>query len=154
VGSTAPTFGNDTPHIIDAYGLKDTRTETIYVGSTAPTSGDDTPHITDLPIPKKVYQLDPTDFTATATSTLDAPLTYTWDFGDGTPVVEGQSVKHTFANSGEYQATLTVVDGFGSKDTKIATIYVGSTAPVVTPTVDPNTFPNFDNNPNNVFKNG
>lgn len=107
-----------------------------------------------MTIPKKIYQQDPTDFTATVTSALDAPLTYTWDFGDGTPLVEGQSVKHTFANSGEYQATLTVVDGFGAKDTKIATIYVGSTAPVVTPTVDPNTFPNFDNNPNNVFKNG
>lgn len=59
----------------------------------------------------------------------DEPLTYTWNFGDGTDPVVGKFVTHTFANSGDYQATLTVSDDFGFQDTKIVTVYVGSTAP-------------------------
>ena len=124
--------------VVDAYGLKDTKTVTVYVGSTAPTSGDDpippgfgdvAPQITDLPVPKKVYSLDPTNFSATATSPLGEPLTYTWNFGDGTEAVVGQSVSHTFVASGQYDATLTVTDDFGFSDTKTVSVYVGSTAP-------------------------
>ena len=60
---------------------------------------------------------------------MGEPLTYTWNFGDGTEAVVGQSVSHTFVASGQYDATLTVTDDFGFSDTKTVTVYVGSTAP-------------------------
>jgi len=170
---TDPVTGNTVQHtftssgeyqttltVVDAIGLKDTKTVTVYVGSTAPTSGDDptlppgfgnvAPQITDLPVPKKVYSLDPTNFSATATSPLGEPLTYTWDFGDGTDAVVGQSVNHIFVASGQYNATLTVTDDFGFSDTKTVTVYVGSTAPTEN---DDSSLPDWNGDFNDIFKN-
>lgn len=39
-----------------------------------------------------------------------ATLTYTWDFGDGTPGTGGASVAHAYAAPGDFVATLTVCD--------------------------------------------
>lgn len=44
-----------------------------------------------VPEPGTVY------FRAEGSDPLGMPLTYTWDFGDGTPQVVGQSVSHSFA---------------------------------------------------------
>ncbi|NNL47589.1 MAG: DUF4038 domain-containing protein, partial [Acidimicrobiia bacterium] len=38
------------------------------------------------------------------------PLTYEWDFGDGSPTETGSSVSHTYTNVGTYQARLSVSD--------------------------------------------
>lgn len=38
---------------------------------------------------------------------------YTWNFGDGTPDVQGREQVHTFATPGNYRVYLTVVDGLG-----------------------------------------
>jgi uncharacterized repeat protein (TIGR01451 family) len=35
-------------------------------------------------------------------------MTYTWDFGDGTPLVNGQVVAHTFQSNNTYTVTMTV----------------------------------------------
>lgn len=37
-------------------------------------------------------------------------ITYTWNFGDGTPVSNDENPKHIFQNPGEYTITLTVAD--------------------------------------------
>jgi len=47
-----------------------------------------------------------------ATSDGSGPLTYEWDFGDGT-TGSGQSVNHTFAAAGEYTIVLTVSNECG-----------------------------------------
>ena len=39
------------------------------------------------------------------------PMTYTWDFGDGTQGTISISPAHTYANEGNYTVTLTVDDG-------------------------------------------
>lgn len=54
----------------------------------------------------------PVHFASTSTDldTLDI-LTASWDFGDGTPVVVGTAVDHTFAAASSYAVTLTVSDG-------------------------------------------
>jgi len=38
---------------------------------------------------------------------------YTWDFGDGGPLIDGQSPTHTFALAGTYAVKLTVTDSNG-----------------------------------------
>lgn len=40
-------------------------------------------------------------------------VNYTWDFGDGTPAVSGQSVTHTYNNVGVYKVTLTLQSSDG-----------------------------------------
>ena len=55
-------------------------------------------------------------------------LTYTWDFGDSTPLAYGDSVTHTYASEGSYVYNLTVTDGF-ILDTHI--VYSEATATVL-----------------------
>ena len=61
------------------------------------------------------YTFDPTsplinqpiDFTATVL-TGTAPFTYTWNFGDGSPLGSGNPVSHSYSVDGTYDVTLTV----------------------------------------------
>ena len=52
-------------------------------------------------------------------------LDFTWNFGDGTPLVRGvSSVSHTFTRARTYNATLTVTDESGLKDSATMAIVV------------------------------
>ncbi len=53
----------------------------------------------------------------------DAPLTYRWDFGDGTPTSNQASPTHTYANVGTYTVTLTLSNAGGS-DSRTMTVTV------------------------------
>jgi len=68
-------------------------------------------------------------FDASASSDPDDdPITVTWDFGDGAS--SGDAVtSHTYTDSGNYQATLTVRDDFGIETTRVFLISVGNTPP-------------------------
>ncbi len=57
-----------------------------------------------------VQQCDALVFTDTSTSCWDT-LTYSWDFGDGSPVVTDQNPKHTFVYGNTYEVVLTIDDG-------------------------------------------
>ncbi|MFH1943478.1 MAG: PKD domain-containing protein [bacterium] len=46
------------------------------------------------------------------------PLTYIWDFGDGTAPATGVTVLHTYAQSGSYPVVLTIDDGTGLANSK------------------------------------
>jgi len=60
-----------------------------------------------------------------------APLTYSWDYGDGTPNDTGSSVvSHTFQGAGQYTVTLLVVDAVGDQFTNTTVILV--TEPLTT----------------------
>ena len=69
------------------------------------------------------------DFLPIITATgLVSPITYTWDFGDLSPVNTGSvnsisditGVSHTYANAGTYTATLTITDNSSTVVTKTA----------------------------------
>ena len=53
----------------------------------------------------------------------NAPISsYSWDFGDGSPVAVGRSASHTYATAGTYAATLTVTDTNGASATDTLTV--------------------------------
>jgi uncharacterized repeat protein (TIGR02543 family) len=56
----------------------------------------------------------------------DDKLTYTWDFGDGSPTERGRTVDHTYQSDGVYTVQLTVDDQNGGTDTASKTIFVGN----------------------------
>jgi cytochrome c len=64
------------------------------------------------------------NFTGTATDPEnDTPLTYAWNFGDGTTASTANAT-HTYANPGTYPAILTVTDARGGKASATATVRV------------------------------
>jgi len=66
---------------------------------------------------------------ASATDANQDPLTYGWDFGDGT-TASGPDVSHAYAKAGTYTATVTVSDG---RATVTASRAIAVTAPTVVP---------------------
>lgn len=48
-------------------------------------------------------------------------LAYTWDFGDGTPTVDGATPTHEYNSWGTYTVTVTVTDGGGLSSTRTTT---------------------------------
>lgn len=53
-------------------------------------------------------------------------LRYVWNFGDGSPPVEGLTVTHTYAVAGQFSAVLTVDDQKGGSSSATAAITVGN----------------------------
>jgi hypothetical protein len=51
-------------------------------------------------------------------------LSYNWDFGDGSPHVQGPYPTHIYNNYGTYNVTLTVTDSYGASDTDTCIITV------------------------------
>ncbi|WP_452176640.1 ThuA domain-containing protein [Georgenia satyanarayanai] len=65
-------------------------------------------------------------FTATATDPDgDTPLTYAWDFGDGTTADTAQA-SHTYTVPGRYTATVTVTDARGATTTESVQVSVNA----------------------------
>ena len=62
----------------------------------------------------------------------DTNLTYTWDFGDGSPEATGLTTTHTFQSNGSYTVTLTVTNSSGISGQASTVITVGPTPPVAT----------------------
>jgi glucose/arabinose dehydrogenase/PKD repeat protein len=60
-----------------------------------------------------------------------AALTYTWDFGDGSPISNLSRTSHTYLRDGVFTATLTVSDPGGLSAQDSVTIAAGTLAPTV-----------------------
>jgi glucose/arabinose dehydrogenase len=92
----------------------------VAVASAAPRSG---------PVPLQV------SFDGRQSSDPNAgdTLTYSWNFGDGTPLGSGATVTHSYGSAGVFNATLTVRDQLGAASAP-ATVQIqpGNTAPVPT----------------------
>lgn len=73
-------------------------------------------------------------FSAVGKSSIDLPLTYQWDFGDGS-TGSGASLNHTFAKSGTYSIKVTATDSNGVKASSSGVLSVVDavlTTPVIT----------------------
>ena len=74
-------------------------------------------------------------------STVAAPSTitsWTWDFGDGSPVNSSQNPNHCYSTAGVYSVTLTVVTGDGCTHTTVLNNYINVYAnPVAAFTASP-----------------
>ena len=71
-------------------------------------------------------------YSAIASDTGSDTLTYSWDFGDGSDSIEGESVTHVFADNGNYSITLTVTDDDGAVTTSNLDVTVNNVAPTIT----------------------
>lgn len=67
------------------------------------------------------------------------PLSYSWDFGDGTPADKSATASHIYTVPGKYVTVLTVTDDLGNTDQ--ASVAVDVTAPNTPPTVGPTASP-------------
>jgi YVTN family beta-propeller protein len=59
------------------------------------------------------------------------PLSYDWDFGDGSAHGSGATPVHVYADNGTYTITLSVDDGHGGSDVATTTATIGNVAPQV-----------------------
>ncbi len=62
-------------------------------------------------------------------------VSYSWDFGDGSPLASGVTTSHSYAQYGTYNATLTVTDDLGLTDSETIAINInqGNQPPVAAP---------------------
>ncbi|HWM07980.1 MAG TPA: PKD domain-containing protein [Solirubrobacteraceae bacterium] len=72
-------------------------------------------------------------FTGTATDADNDPLTYEWDFGDDTPIVQAQNPTHTYTEPGTYTARLTVRDPEGLEGTDTVSVQATDCPPATEP---------------------
>jgi|GEM_PF-6713971 len=63
-----------------------------------------------------------------------APYSYTWDFGDASPLAVTQNTTHTYQNAGTYTASLTVRDAASNTTSKTVTVTVSASAALPPPT--------------------
>jgi glucose/arabinose dehydrogenase len=69
-------------------------------------------------------------FSASGSSDVDGdPLTYEWNFGDGSPIATTVAPHHTYTTKGVYTVVLTVRDNHGGTATATAIIHAGHTPP-------------------------
>ncbi len=107
--------------ITDSAGAYTDYTTTIAINDVAPT-----PSIT---VPSGAEAGVAGTFQASATSPSNADMqagfSYTWSFGDGTPLVNGAAPTHSYAKAGSYTVTLSAVDqGGGLTGSTKATVTV------------------------------
>ena len=94
-------------------------------------------------VPWAEFTVNPTPVLVGQAATFDASpsmvtekehgkVTYSWDFGDGTPAGSGKVVKHTFSSKGKYSVTLTVKAAKGKEKsgtvTKTVTVTEATTS--------------------------
>ncbi len=63
-------------------------------------------------------------FDGSASSLGDGDVTWLWSFGDGALVQDGPTALHTYIGAGEFQASLTLLDGTGRQSVASVTIDV------------------------------
>jgi plastocyanin len=112
--------------VIDKDGAVTTQTLVVTVNNVAPI-------IASMTLPQNAVAGTAAQFTANASDpgTRDT-LTYSWNFGDNTAPVQGQTITRTFTTPGTYNITLTVTDKDGAVTTQTQTLIIAA-APSTSP---------------------
>jgi hypothetical protein len=79
--------------------------------------------------PTGVHAGQPARFDASGSANPEdpaQPVTFTWNFGDGSPAGSGEAPTHIYAAAGEYTVTLTAADANGNSNTTTRKVTVGS----------------------------
>ncbi len=119
--------------VTDKDGAVTTQTVVTKVDNVAPT-------IVSIDKPTIIKEGESVLFKANAIDAgINDTLTYSWNFGDSTPVAIGQNVNHTFADNGNYNVVLTVTDKDGGVTTQTVIAKVDNVAPTIVSIVKPNT---------------
>jgi RHS repeat-associated protein len=129
--NTQPVVGREVAHtfvdngtytvaltVTDQDGGTTTQTTAVTVDNLAPT-------IVNLVKPNQILRGQAAQFSTTATDPgANDTLTYSWNFGDNTPIAIGQNISHTFGTTGNYTVVLTVTDKDGSETTQVQVVQV------------------------------
>jgi large repetitive protein len=111
--------------VTDKDGGSTTQTVIVKVDNVAPIIGS-------IVKPTQINEGQSVAFTATATDAgINDTLTYSWNFGDSTPAVNGQIATHTFADNGNYNVVLTVTDKDGATTTQTVVAKVDNVTPTI-----------------------
>jgi len=119
-----------TVKVLDTDGSSVSASFTVTVRNVAP-------HIVLLDGPIELDEGEPARFQGQASDAAGAadPLTWRWEFGDGTAVTEGEdlrSVRHAFPDEDLNTVTLTVTDDEGAEDVRTLAVTVRNVAPRIT----------------------
>lgn len=97
-------------YVTDSLGCKDTATQNLLIHP--------------LPVADIVYTIDTCELSGVFSGNPSGASSYSWTFGDST-TGSGQSVSHTYAQSGNYTITLVVIDTNGciNSDTQLVAPY-------------------------------
>ncbi|WP_434389159.1 ELWxxDGT repeat protein [Melittangium boletus] len=93
------------------------------------------PVVTSLSLPEGVLEAQEVELSALAEDPAGSAdtLTYAWDFGDGSPLATGPSVRHAFRDDGAFTLVLTVRDEDGGETRAQATLTVTNVPPTAPP---------------------
>lgn len=125
-GDGTSASGQDASHVYDNFGQYDVRLDVVD-GMGQSTSA--TTSVTVLPGPPHARFTsaprtdDPSTITFDASGSSGTNLSYQWNFGDGSTDSSGAvQTSHSYASSGTYNVTLTVVDAASQQDSATAQV--------------------------------
>jgi VCBS repeat-containing protein len=110
--------------VSDGHGGTASATLTITINGT-----NDAPVINSISAPATGIAGMPVSFGSNVTDPEGAALTYSWNFGDGTPAGNLPAPTHTYGATGNYTVTLTASDPDGATSTTALAISIENHAP-------------------------
>ncbi|MBK5284001.1 MAG: T9SS type A sorting domain-containing protein [Bacteroidia bacterium] len=85
-----------------------------------------------------MYPSSPQNYWVVNSSTGAAPISYDWDWGDGSPHDAIAFPTHTYAAAGIYNISLSITDGVGCTNMQVFNSYLARMEQILTVTVVPN----------------